>query len=389
VTDVSSSRGATSAPKVVMSGMVAGDPHQGGATWAVLQYVLGLGSLGCDVTLVEQWEPPRQGSLARTATAAYFREIVSAFGLEERSALLRTGARETVGLGYSRLREACAEADLLVNVSGLLTDPNLIEAIPIRVYLDLDPAFNQLWHASGIDMRFGAHNRFVTVGQAIGTPASPVPDCGLDWIPTVPPIVLEEWPVANGPGDAFTTIGNWRGYGSVEQDGVHYGQRVHSMRPLMSLPRLTEAKLRLALAIHPDEKPDLEALDANGWTLVSPVEAAGTPEAYRRFIQQSRGELGIAKSGYVLSRSGWFSDRSAAYLASGRPVVAQETGFTSFLPTGEGLLAFETVEEAAAALDEVESDYARHADAARELAVEHFDSNKVLARLLEKVEART
>jgi hypothetical protein len=362
--------------------MVAADPHQGGASWAVLQYLLGFRRLGHEVLLVEQWDP---GDGDGQESVAYFADVARRFGIEDSAALIRAGGTDTVGLGYERLREFAAEADVLVNVSGLLADPELVEPIPVRVYLDLDPAFNQLWHASGIDMRFAAHNRFVTVGQAIGTPASPVPDCGLDWIPTVPPIVLEEWPLADGPGDAFTTIGNWRGYGSVEQDGVHYGQRVHSMRPLMSLPRLTQAKLRLALAIHPGETPDLEALDENGWTLVDPHEAAGTPEAYRQFIKGSRGELGIAKSGYVLSRSGWFSDRSAAYLASGRPVVAQETGFTSFLPAGEGLLAFESVEEAAAALDAVEGDYDRHARVARDLAVEHFDSDKVLARLLDRV----
>jgi hypothetical protein len=379
------SRSPTRALKILLSGMVAGDPRQGGATWAVLQYLLGFRRLGHEVLLVEQWEPdPGDGG---PASVSYFTDLAAEFGIEQSSALLAAGGKETVGLSYEKLRAFAAAADLLVNVSGLLTDPELVDGIPIRVYLDLDPAFNQLWQASGIDMRFDAHNRFVTVGQAIGTPASPVPTCGLDWIPTLPPIVLERWPVAEGPGDAFTTIGNWRGYGSVEHEGVHYGQRVHSMRPLMSLPRLTGAKLRLALAIHPDEKPDLEALAENGWTLVDPVEAAGTPERYRRFIQHSRGELGIAKSGYVLSRSGWFSDRSAAYLASGRPVVAQETGYTSFLPAGEGLLAFETVEQAATAIDAVEADYDRHARAARALAVEHFDSDRVLVRLLERVGA--
>jgi hypothetical protein len=372
-----------------MSGMVAGDPDQGGATWAVLQYVLGLQRLGCDVILVEQWGGPAEGqALAGSPSGSYFRRVVAEFGLEQHAALLRAGSTETVGLSYERLLEACRTADVLIDVSGLLTDERLTGDIPIRVYLDLDPGFNQLWQATGIDMRFGGHTHFVTVGQAIGTQHSEIPACGRDWIPTVPPVVLEHWPVAEGTGTGrFTTIGNWRGYGSVEYKGVQYGQKVHSMRKFMSLPRLTDARFELALAIHPGEQPDLEALSENGWELVDPVEVAGTPSRYGQFIRGSYAELGIAKSGYVQSRSGWFSDRSACYLASGRPVLAQETGFSRFLPEGEGLVSFTGLDDAVAGIEEISCDYRLHARRARELAVEHFDSDVVLGRLLERVGA--
>ena len=370
---------------VVVSGMVAADPYQGGASWAVLQYVLGLERLGCDVTLVEQWDAPGEAkSLTRTSSGFYFREVARSFGIEERSALLIAGTDQTVGLAYPRLLQRCRRADLLINISGILTDQQLVENIPVRAYLDLDPAFNQLWHESGIDMRFNGHNRFVTVGQALGTPECPVPTAGRRWIATLPPVVLDRWPRAGGPGDgSFTSIGNWRGYGSVEHEGVHYGQRVHSMREFMALPRRTDARFRLALAIHPDEKKDLAALDGNGWELVDPLDAAGTPERYVRFIQASSAELGVAKSGYVVSRSGWFSDRSACYLASGRPVLAQETGFSRFLPTGEGLLAFDTVDDAVAGVEAIQGDYARHARAARGLAEELLESDRVLRRLID------
>jgi hypothetical protein len=367
--------------------MVAADPYQGGASWAVLQYVLGLERLGCGVTLVEQWDAPAAApSLTRTPTGFYFREVVRSFGIEDRSALLRADTDQTVGLPYPRLRERCRRADLLINISGTLTAEDLLENIPVRAYLDLDPAFNQLWHESGIDVRFDGHNRFLTVGQALGGPDCPVPTAGREWIATLPPVVLGRWPRAGGPGDgSFTSIGNWRGYGSVEHDGVHYGQRVHSMRALLELPRRTDARFRLALAIHPDEKKDLDALDANGWELVDPLDAAGTPQRYGRFVKCSTAEFGVAKSGYVLSRSGWFSDRSACYLASGRPVLAQETGFSRFLPTGEGLLAFETVDDAVAGVEAIRGDYARHAGAARELAEDLLDSDRVLDRLLDLV----
>jgi hypothetical protein len=285
------------------------------------------------------------------------------------------------------LREVARRTDLLVNVSGMLADGELTGRIPVRVYLDLDPAFNQLWHATqGIDMRFAGHNRFVTVGQAIGRPECTVPTCGLPWVPTLQPVVLAHWPMAEGvTHDALTTVGNWRGYGSIEYGGVFYGQKAHALRPLISLPTLTDEKFVLALAIHPDEKKDLAALAGNGWRLLDPAEVAGTPASYRRFVQGSMAEFGIAKSGYVASRCGWFSDRSACYLASGRPVLAQETGFSRFLPTGEGLFAFETCDQVLAGIEVLRRNYTRHARAARALAEEYFDSDKVLTRFLQGI----
>ena len=161
--------------------------------------------------------------------------------------------------------------------------------------------------------------------------------------------------------DGFTTVGNWRGYGSIEHEGIFYGQKAHSLRQFIGLPRRTNAKLMPALAIHPEETRDLTALRENGWILLDPAEVARDPRRYREFIQGSRGEFGIAKSGYVASRCGWFSDRSACYLASGRPVLAQETGFSEFLPTGEGLIPFETEDDVLAGIDALRSDYPRHA----------------------------
>jgi hypothetical protein len=366
---------------IVVSGMVAGDPHQGGATWAVLQYVIGLRRLGHEVLLIEEHDAKED-----TPSDSYFEAVVRSFGLTDSAALLRRGTKEVLGLPYERLHERCRGADLLINISGILTDPDLVSSVPVRAYLDLDPVFNQLWDLEGIDMGFGPHNRFVTVGQALGTPECPVPTGDRAWIPTLPPVVLEHWPPADGQGDGtFTSVGNWRGYGSVELNGEHYGQRVHSMRPLMELPRRTDARFRLALAIHPDERKDLAALAENRWELVDPVEAAGTPERYERFIRGSGAELGIAKSGYVLSNSGWFSDRSACYLASGRPVLAQETGLSRFLPAGEGLLSFRTVDDAAAGVEAIQADHARHSRRARELAEDLFDSDRVLGTLLDRL----
>jgi hypothetical protein len=374
--------------RILVSGMIAAVPAHGGATWAVLQYLLGFGRLGHEVTFVEQMDSAGT-DLDGSASVAYMREVAERFGLAERWALLSAGTRKTAGLPYERLRAAAREADVLVNISGILADEDLVAPVPVRVYLDLDPAFNQLWHASGIDMHFGGHTHFVTVGQAIGSPECPVPTGGLDWIPTVPPVVLEHWPRARadrGAGaGAFTTVGNWRGYGSIEYEGQHYGQKAHSMRELMSIPTLTDATLRPALDVHPGETPDLEALDRNGWQLLDPGAVAPDPDSYREFVAGSLAEFGVAKSGYVLSRCGWFSDRSACYLASGRPVLAQDTGFPRYLPAGEGLLAFAGVDDALAGIEEIRSRYEMHADAAHSLARERLDSDRVLTRLLNRV----
>lgn len=368
--------------------MVAADPRQGGATWAVLQYVLGLRKLGHRIFLVEPIQAkalrPHGCGLAESENAAYFLSVAAEFGFRESAALLLDGDTQTVGLTYPELRATAARADVLINVSGMLTDPALLEPIPRRLYLDLDPAFIQLWHhAYGIDMRFGNHTHFATVGLALGTPECPVPECGLEWIKTAQPIVLDEWPVAARiETDALTTIGNWRGYGSVEFQGEHYGQKAHSLRMFFDLPTRTTEKFALALAIHPGESNDLAALATHGWSLLDPQAVAGTPGDYRRFIQGSKAEFGIAKSGYVASRCGWFSDRSVCYLASGRPVIAQETGFSRFLPTGAGLFSFRDSDEALGAIEGIRSNPMKHRHAARQIAEEHFDSSKVLPRLL-------
>jgi hypothetical protein len=374
--------------RILMTGMIAAVPGHGGATWAVLQYLLGLARLGHDVTFVEELEDGEE-PLERAPGTVYMNALAERFGLAGRWALLRAGTRETAGLSYEELGAAAREADVLINISGILADQELMASVPVRAYLDLDPAFNQLWHDSGIDMRFGGHTHFVTVGQAIGSPECPVPTGGIDWIPTIPPVVLEHWPrayEASGPGaGAFTTVGNWRGYGSVEHQGQHYGQKAHSMRELMPIPTRTDAVLRPALDVHPGETPDLEALDRNGWQLLDPSQVAADPDSYHAFVSGSLAEFGVAKSGYVLSRCGWFSDRSACYLAAGRPVLAQDTDFPRYIPAGEGLLAFTGVDDAVAGIEEIRFNYDRHAAAARALAEEHFASDVVLPRLLDRL----
>ncbi len=366
--------------RIAVSGMIAGDPDQGGAAWSVLQYVLGLRRLGHDVIFLEPMAAP--GPLAASASARYLGAVAAEFGVAQ-AALISADGSESAGVGRERLLQLIAGTDLLLNVSGMLTAPELFDPVPVRAYLDLDPFFNQLWQLQGADMRFQGHTHFVTVATALGRPDCQVPTLGRDWIKTLPPVVLERWPVATAaPTLPFTTVGHWRSYGPIKHEGRRYGMRAHSLRELIDLPRQSHAKFALALGIHPSELKDIEALEGHGWRLLDPLALASTPSSYREFVRASSAEIGIAKEGYVRSRSGWFSDRSACYLACGRPVLAQDTGFGVALPVGEGLLSFATTAEAATAADDVLSRPREHARAARAIAEDILDSDRVLTQLL-------
>lgn len=368
-------------PVALVAGMVAGVPGQGGASWAVLQYVLGLRDLGYDSWLVE-CIPDETPS---PAVRRYFEGIRRRFGLDGRAAIIDARG-EPHGLSRTALRAAADRAVVLLDLAGTLRDPELRASVPVRVYVDLDPGFTQLWQAGGIDMRFDGHTHFATVGRDLGRPGCRIPALGIDWIPLSPPVALSAWPPrTEGPRYGWTTLANWRGYGSIEHDGRTYGQKAHAFRALLDLPARSGARFDVALAIHPDETRDLAALETNGWRLLAPESVAGTPDAYAGFIAASFAEIGIAKSGYVAADCGWFSDRSACYLASGRPVVAQATGFERHLPTGRGLLAFSDAEEAVAAIEAVRADPAAHARAAREIAEAHLAAPRVLGGLLAEV----
>lgn len=369
--------------RIVVSGMVAGVPQQGGAAWAVMQWVIGLRLLGHEVILVE---PVHALTAERRA---YLGKVTSSFGLHRRAALV-TPQRDSAGVPYADVVSFCAGADLLIDVAGMLRDfPELFEATPRRVYLDLDPGFTQIWHSQGIDMHLDGHTHFVTVGLNIGRDTCHVPTCGVHWIPTLPPVVLDLWPfAARSPLRGLTTVANWRGYGAVEHAGVHYGQKVHSWRSLLALPELVTVRCEPAVAIHSGEEKDIAALNQHGWRVLDPVSIAATPAAYRSFVQQSWGEIGVAKQGYVVSCSGWFSDRSACYLASGRPVIAQDTGWSAHLPTSQGLLPFTTLAEAASNVAEVQASYESHRRSARRTALDYFSATAVVGNVIDACVSR-
>jgi hypothetical protein len=317
----------------------------------------------------------------------WLQEVMGAHGLDDDYCLLLDGAtsRESVGLSREEAIARLRRSTMLLDVMGFLGDEELLAAAPRRVFLDIDPGFPQMWQELGLHRSFGDHDAYATVGLRVGKEGSRVPTCGVEWVPTPQPVVLEEWPVTP-PGPAYTSVATWRGpFEPIDFEGERYGLRAHQMRRFAELPERAGAPLELALEIDPADEADAELLRAGGWNLVSPRAVAGSTADYRRYVQGSRGEVGVAKDLYVRSRGGWLSDRSLCYLASGKPVLAQATGFELEVETGLGLIAFDSPADAAAALAEVEGDYDRHSRAARELAVERFDSDRVLTALLEAV----
>jgi hypothetical protein len=374
---------------LIVAGSVAQKPGNGGHTWVFLQYLLGFRKLGRQVTLLDRLEPDmcvdRAGRPAAPADSwnlAYLRGVMERFGLADSFAVLHD-AGESLGLSRSELLERVASSALLLNVNGFIRDPEVLAAAPLKAYLDIDPGFGQMWRELGLHDPFRDHDVLVTIGERIGRPDCAIPTGGLEWLTTPQPVVLDHWPAQESGGEAFTSVGSWRGaFGPVEFGGETYGLRVHEFRKFARLPKLTDERFEIALAIDAAESRDLELLHDCGWSLADPAKVAGDPFAYRDFVQRSRAEFMVAKNMYVRARSGWFSDRSICYLASGKPVLAEETGFSELYPTGEGLLSFTTLDEALAGVEQIASDHERHGRAARALAEQHFDSDRVLGRLL-------
>jgi hypothetical protein len=381
------------AKRIIISGSIGGHAlGYGGNTWAFLQYVLGFRRLGFDTYYVEHvspkdcmdenWEPT---SFAASANARYFRTLMDRFELTGNAALLEWEGSGHVGLSQADVEKLAPDTDLLLNLSGRLHLESVLRKVRRRLYLDLDPGYTQIWQEQyGVDMNLRGHDVHVTVGLNLGRPGCPLPTCGIHWETTLPPVVLAEWTTTAPPGAAYCTVADWRGFSPIEWRGVWYGQKADEFRRVIGLPHRVSVPLEICLFIHPNEH-DFVDLQQHGWRLVSPHEHIATPDTYRDYIFRARGEFSCAKNAYAAGRTGWFSDRSACYLAAGRPVIVQDTGIGLYVPTGTGLLTFGDLEGAAQALNEVERDYARHAAAATAFAREYLDSDRVLTRLLRLV----
>jgi hypothetical protein len=369
----------------------------GGHFWVYLQYVAGLRQAGCEVYWLER--APSDGRWRnRVRIDAWLRRL-ERFGLRDRAILyadpdlgtesgLERGPRaesEYLVGSRSQANALFARADLLLNFHYAI-EPSLLARFRRTALVDIDPGLLQMWISSG-QLAVARHDVYFTIGPTIGTRSAHVSDCGLEWIHIRPPVSLQLWPYTYDPGcEAFTTVTDWwSGFATGIVDGreVYYdnNKRV-SYLSFAELPRLTSQPLELAVYMGADDRADREAMESHGWRLRHSLEVSRTPEMYRSYIQRSRGELSCVKPSYVRLKSGWISDRSLCYLASGKPVVMQNTGLDPYLPCGEGIFQFATPDEAADALATVNADYERHCRAARQIAEAHFDARQTAEKIL-------
>jgi hypothetical protein len=380
---------------IIVSGAVANKYLRAGEAWDRAQWVLGLKRLGFRVCFVEQIAASGCRDAAgapapfrQSANLAYLLQVAGQLGWANEVTLVHEGGDQTYGLTFADLRQVAADACLLINISGHLTLDDILRRVRRKVYLDEDPGFTQFWHASGhLRQGLDGHDYFFTVGENVGSPECAIPTGGIRWRPARQFAVLGEWPCNRQASlSRFTTIGSWRGpFGPVSYGGRTFGLKVHEFRKFIELPRRAQCAFELALDIDPADAADLAALREHGWHIVDPTEVVPDPAAFRQYLQRSGAEFSVAKGIYVETNSGWFSDRTARYLASGKPALVQDTGFGRHIPAGEGLVAFRTLEEAAAGAQRIAGAYDSHCRAARQLAEDYFDSDKILGRLLDEV----
>ncbi len=407
-------------PTVVISPTnVVGSPAFGGHAWVYLQYALGLRDLGCDVYWLERFHPT--GDADRDAQLrAVFRERMARHGLEDHTLLYTAGAdgAETVFLDRPE-----AEADALIRRTELLLNfhyamaPELLERFRRTALVDIDPGLLQWWLSTG-QIRVARHDLHLTIGETVGRPDALFPDCGLAWTRIRPPIWLPAWPVVLDPdARAFTTVSSWWGGGGSGEwvtdgrDVCYENNKRASFLAFVDLPRRTRETLELALSIGEGDPPeagakepsewrperpapadatdyvgdarDVALLRQHGWQVRDARDVSGSPEGFRAYVQHSRGEFSCAKPSCMAFQNAWISDRTLCYLASGKPVVVQDTGPSATLPNGLGMFRFHTLEQAAEALETIGGNYEKHCRAAREIAEAHFDSRHVLPRLLD------
>ncbi len=384
--------------KAIVSGMIASYPV-GGVVWDYGQYALGLERLGIETYYLEdtgcQTYDPTRGDYSEDCSYSlnFLRNEMATLSPSLSSRWhFRNMDSSTYGITPEELADVIHDADLFLNVSGssLLRD----EYLPAKrkVLIDTDPGMNHFrnypkWIAEPVWQGchgFLEHDYYLTYAERLGRPGCNLPFFGQDWRPTRPPVVLNCWN-EQPPGDVWTTVMSWKTYQqyqNLKYQGVEYGAKEMEFGKIEEIPRMCPA---FDFEVAVGGSPPADRWRQLGWSVVNSQTRSRSAEEYRSYIQASRGELSVAKNVYVATGCGWFSCRSVCYLAAGRPVVVQDTGFSEIIPVGEGLLAFTTGDEAARAIETVERDYPAHQEAAREMARTHFDSNKVLETLLRDV----
>jgi hypothetical protein len=386
----------------------------GGHFWVYMQYAQALLRLGCEVYWFERFHPTGDDERDAAHLSSFVRRL-ERYRLGGRVILCyqHRGAPENLenplryaGMSEPEAKQIFRSADLLLNFNHSF-EPDLLSLFKRTALVDIDPGLLQFWMSTG-QLRIARHDVYFTTGETVGTPGALFPGCGLPWIYIPPPVCVDEWPYTVDPAcQTFTTVSSWWGDEWItDRNGLCYenNKRV-SFLDFLSLPRMTDATLELALYLgdhpgpvkvrpaprgfqpsHPfmSDAEHRRLLEENGWRIRHAIDAAGTPELYRGYIQGSRGEFSCAKPSCMKFQNAWVSDRTLCYLASGKPAVVQHTGPSALLPDGEGLFRFSTLEEAAQALARIDRDYERHCRAAREIAESLFDGKRILETMLNR-----
>ena len=383
-----------SRPCVIFAGYFVRCPL-GGYGWQTVHYLRGFRDLGLDVYFYEDtrhhwqaYDPVTQTTGAQYENGlASARDLFARTGFGDRWVFFDAAADRYTGLDRDATRALFADAKVLVNAAGVNRFTAEERRDKTNIYIDMDPAYTQIRLASGDELLreiVREHQLHYTFGENIGTARCSIPTGSLEWRPTRQPIALDLWTVAPiPPGAPFTTIGTWDSSGrDVVLNGERYSWRKRTeWAKVIDLPRVTGAPFVLAMEVK--DPGDRDLLARSGWIIRDPIAISSDVCAYQRFLVDSRGEFTTAKDVNVRLQSGWFSDRSASYLAAGRPVITQDTGFADILPVGEGLFRFRTAEDAAAAVDTISSAPERHSAAARRIAEQHFSAAKVVGAMLE------
>jgi len=380
--------------RIVVMGSLIREPT-GGNAWANVGYAHGLAELGHDVFYIEDsddyptcYDPENSAATTDPTYGLHFAANAFArFGLGDRWAYYDAHVNEWKGTRAHDAHTFCKSADLVLSYSGMWGNPlrDWLENVPRRAIIDGDPGFTQVRNLvdPSFRKRYEAYTAFFSVGANIGKSGCAIPLDGFAWEVTRPPVSLAAWPYFPGPWNGrYTTVMQWETFpGLMQYRGLRLANKSESFKQFSKLP------LRLGpifdIAVRSRWTSPHTTLRQGGWGVADIDSISRDPWNYQAFIQRSKAEFGIAKAGYVETRSGWFSERSAAYLASGRPVLHQDTGFSDWLPCGKGIFAFRSPEDVIEAVSQVDADYEAHCRAARELAAEYFSTERVLPPLIE------
>ncbi|MBA2745088.1 MAG: hypothetical protein H0U44_02575 [Flavisolibacter sp.] len=380
-------------PRIVVAGYIICGP-MGGMVWHHLQYVLGLQQLGYDILFVEDshdyaacYNPITfQLTIDPSYGLDFLQGVFEKYNLKNKWAYFDYHSNTWLGKSKKEVENFISNADIFINLSGVDPLREHFQKIPLRVFIDTDPAFTQIRHLTdkhAMDIA-KKHNRFFSFGENFGQADCLIPDDGFAWLPTRQPVVMNAWSnssVAN-KNNKWTTVMQWDSYKIRAFNGEKFGMKSSSFDAFIDLPKKSLEIFELALGSTTAPRPKLIA---EGWHVIDPFSISLTPESYQAYILESKGEWSVAKHGYVVSKSGWFSERSCSYLASGRPVIVQDTGFSKLLQTGHGLFSFSSIDESLAAIETINHDYQGHCKSARAIAEEYFDAKTVLQTLLTRL----